>query len=78
MAKQKKVFIKKVEWKEGNMNNRMQKIVQIILLPFLIWVLWTNDNNVAKFLITIWLLIWGIESIINIKWGKKEVRYEEV
>lgn len=78
MAKQKKVFIKKVEWKEGNMNNRMQKIVQIILLPFLIWVLWTNDNNVAKFLITIWLLIWGIKSIINIKWGKKEVRYEEV
>jgi len=72
MVKEKKKFKKVVEWKEGSAGSRWDKVVGGIALPLLIWFLWTQND------ISAWVLIYGIEYIVNKKFGKREITYQEL
>lgn len=78
MVKEKKKFKKVVEWKEGSAGSRWDKVVGGIALPLLIWFLWTQNDIFTKIAITAWVLIYGIEYIVNKKFGKREITYQEL
>jgi hypothetical protein len=77
----KKRFVKKVEWIEGNLIERLVYILWIIYAPSIIVALWYPPSFIPKLLISINLCLFFIHSLCFqepfLVFGKRRIYYEE-
>lgn len=81
MVKQKKKFVKKVEWEGGCFLSRLNFFLWLIVIAIIISGIWVEQHTFMKVILTIDIVFISIVVYLRLdifQLGKRKVTYEEV